>query len=82
MEITEERVYGQDVAVPDVLVRGLADREYAQGLLREVGVRLHFGISWAVMPYCIHYRSPKLGAEVWRFSNKSFVERGIRDGNN
>jgi len=63
----------QQVLVPDYLLTEIKDREYAESLTGEVGVRLHFGISWAEMKYHRHRRDAEVEAEIWQFSNKPFI---------
>ena len=58
----------QTVIVSDLLITELRDREYAERLTQEVGVRLHFDIPYCKLPYYTHYRDNKIGGEVWRFS--------------
>lgn len=60
----------QTVVVPDILVDTLRDREYAERLTLEFGVRLYFDISWAKLPLCEHHRDKELQGVVWTFSEK------------
>ena len=60
----------QQVIVDDAYIIELKDREYAESLSRSGGVMLHFGISYAKMPYSRHYRC-RLG-ELWEFSSIPF----------
>ncbi len=62
----------QSVIVSDLLITELRDRVYAEGLMSECGVRLHFDIPWSKMPFYRHQRDTKFGGELWEFSNKVF----------
>lgn len=78
--MTEEKILSQDVLVSDLLVTKLKDRVYAESLMGELGVRLHFDIPWSKMHYYKHYRDDEMGGELWRFRSKPFKEdkHGVR----
>lgn len=73
--VTKEEILSQDVLVSDLLVTELRDRFYAEGLLTENGVRLHFDIPWSKLRYYKHYRDAGMGGEMWRFCSKPFKEQ-------
>lgn len=70
----QEEILTQSVVVSDLLVTELRDRFYAERLMTEGGVRLHFDIPWSKMPYYKHYRDDGLGGEMWIFRSKPFKE--------
>ncbi len=69
----------RQVIVSDLLITELRDRFYAESLLTETGVRLHFDIPWCDMPYYKHYRDTFFGGEVWVFSSVPFKVQYARD---
>lgn len=68
----QEEVISQQVLIDDWLITELRDREYAESLAREVGVRLYANVPYWKMPYCKHYKWEHPSGEMWEFSNRPF----------
>jgi len=75
MPTKQKEILTQRVIVPNILITELRDRDYAERLTREVGVRLHFDIPWCKMRYCRHYRDDLHLGEMWEFRSVPFKEK-------
>ena len=67
----------QQILIDDLLIMQLRNREYAESLTTELGIRLLYDIPWHKMPYYRYYRFGGFPAGVWEFSSEPFKKKAV-----